>query len=176
MRGGAMVSVVAAVMAGMVGMSLAGCSEGGPPAIRTAGRAVVLTPAAPMKLLTETRATQIYTADGKPGSSAGPILIVTRSSKVFQREETRQAGPETFVQESEDVRSPTGLTTVTFSAGGLSGYATEGEASRDKRRVRVYCAQLFAADGTHTLFGFAPVDDAAGFAAIKATAASMTVP
>lgn len=168
--------VLAGVMMLMIaGVPWGGCGEAEPPRMSTQGRVIALTPAAPLAQFSEKGTTLVFTPDGKPAQAAGPVLVVVRSSKVFDSDETRQGGPAVFINDLPDVRGASSFVTSAFAAGGLTGYATECDATKDQQKVRVYCAKLYASDGSHTLFGYAPADDAVGFAAIKATAASLVV-
>jgi hypothetical protein len=142
------------------------------PARSVAALPFSITPPPGLALATETEKTKAYTPSGVRGPG-GARLVLTRSSKVFdERDAIRRAGPEQFVRDVDEVWTPNSFQTSAISIDGLPGYETTADATDQQGApVRVFCAKLYAADCTFTLFGYSADADREAFLDACRTAA-----
>ncbi|MGE3107261.1 MAG: hypothetical protein AB7G11_01395 [Phycisphaerales bacterium] len=148
--------------------SLIGCgpgSAGAPAALSraTEGLRQSLSPAAPFQLASDTGKTLLYVAPDPTGTNPSPSLklVLTRSSKVFDdRAAVREIAPRVFIQDLPEVKNAANFQTSPVTGDGLPGFETTAIAfhSQTNARLHVVCVKLYAADGTHTILGLAPVE------------------
>lgn len=153
------------------------CGPGSTPERNTAGLRYALVPPAGMALFADTGKTKTYPPGGKPVKAGDPRLVLTRSSKVFSGDErVRRLAAEQFIRDLPDLSQQRGFTTGAIAIAGMSGHEATAIAMADGLDVHVYCAKLFAADGTFTILAIGVGDSASvKLQEFRAAAATLTI-
>lgn len=133
-------------------------------------------PAGALKLLKETAKSAVLTPDGAPArNDLEPKLVLTRSNKVFSND-AKPRGPKTFITDMGSFSNLTFSQQQSIRGAGVSGFMITAKATSTAmgKPLSVFCAQLYAADGTYTALGMAPDERAEElFALYKQTVESI---
>jgi hypothetical protein len=137
----------------LLALILTGCGPSAPAAPgaarTTAGLPFTLTPPPDFALALEKEKTKSWTPGGGPVKAGGPLLVLTRSGKVYPADDrVRRLSPEEMVKGLK-LTNQVILSNAPITIDGMPGFEVTAKAKvADGTPVRVYCAALFAADGT----------------------------
>jgi hypothetical protein len=123
-----------------------------------------LAPPEGFALLKEAERSKSWTPGGQPVPADEGRLVLTRSSKVYLADDNvRRLGPEQMIRGLQGFSNIVVLDTTAVTIDGMPGYESRAKAvgSASGAPVRIYCAAVFAGDGTFYVVGHDAGDDAA---------------
>jgi hypothetical protein len=154
-------------------LSLSACGKSAPASTPTLDLTFYITPPKDFAEIRGTEKTRTYTLNGAAPKPGDPIIIVTRSSKVFEQEEVRREAPGVFMKNAPEFSNVANIVTTPTVATQLPGYQATADAQTKGVPVKVYCAEFFSTDCTYTILGYVGTDKATMIGDFKTSANSL---
>jgi hypothetical protein len=130
-------------------------AKGTPPTVAlrtTINTSFTLTPPAGMKLLEQTEKTITFVTSENGRVTKLPMLIATRSSKVFANDpKLLRAAAEQFIKDLPDTNVTTPFRSTPITIDGMPGYESFADVLFDGEPAVLLCSKVIASDGSYAI-------------------------